>query len=254
MKRVALVAIMVSCLCVALSAQSLTIFCENDPPNQFIGPDGTLSGFTIDVVHEIQKRIGNSDAIQMVPWARGYDLIQHQPNVVLFQMTRTADRNPLFKWVGPVIEEVFALYSKSDSSIAISNLEEAKRVGSIGVYLNDVRDLILTKDGFKNLDRTDDPVINFKKLMMGRVDLMADSPDSVADLAKSAGYSVNDVKMVYPFAKSQIYIAMSLGTSDEVVAKWNGALDSMKSDGSFEKIFKKYYPNHDLPGPAITTF
>jgi len=254
MKRVALAGVALVFLCAAVGAQTMTILCENDPPNQFTAADGTLGGFTIEVVREIQKRVGNTDPIQLVPWARGYDLIQRQPNVVLFQMTRTADRNPIFKWVGPVMEEVFALYSKAGSPIHVAGLDDAKKIGSIGVYLNDVRDLILTKDGFKNLDRTDDPVINFKKLILGRVDLIAASPDSIADLAKSAGYSISDVRMVYPFAKSQIFIAMSLGTGDDVVAKWNDALDAMKKDGSFSRIFKKYYPNLDLPGPAITTF
>ena len=40
----------------------------------------------------------------MIPWSRAYELIQRRPNVVLLQMSRSAERNPLFNWVGPVGE------------------------------------------------------------------------------------------------------------------------------------------------------
>ena len=55
-----------------LVAQSMTIYTEIFPPDQFIGPDGQLTGFSIELVKEIQKRTNNKDPIQVVPWARGY--------------------------------------------------------------------------------------------------------------------------------------------------------------------------------------
>ena len=53
------------------SAQKLRIYCEDDRPLQFKTPDGSLTGLTVEVVQEIQKRVGNTDPIQMLPWARG---------------------------------------------------------------------------------------------------------------------------------------------------------------------------------------
>ena len=39
---------------------------------------------------------------------------------------------------------------------------------------------------------------------------------------------------------------MSLGTPVEMVKKWQAILDSMKADGTFEKIYRGYIPNADL--------
>lgn len=252
-KKVLTLAIISAMSIIALNAQ-LTIYCEDDPPFQIVNKDGSLSGLTVDVCKEIQKRVGSTDKIQVVPWARGLNEVNTKPNTILFSMTRTAERNPLYKWVGPVNEISFALYSKSDSNIKINNLNDAKKLKAIGVYNQDVRDQYLTKQGFTNLERVTDNNINIKKVMTNRLDVYADSNDSYKSNAVAAGYKESDLKPVYVFMKSQLYIAMSKETPTETVNKWNKALEDMKKDGSFKKIYDKYFPGKPLPGPAIEKF
>lgn len=256
MKRVfTLVAVMACGLFLAssLSAQSLKILCEDDAPFQFM-KDGKLTGFSIEIVQEIQKRVKNTDKIEMVPWNRGYTLIQEEPNVVLFSMIRNADRNDKFKWVGPTTETKYVFYVKADSTIKITSLDDAKKLKSIGVYLNDARDVFLTKAGFTNLDRSPDNIANVKKLMAGRQDAFVSSDKSGPEELVKAGYKWADVKEAFVFNRTQIYVAMSKGTADATLKAWNDALDAMKKDGSFEAISKKYFPGAALPGPAITSF
>jgi polar amino acid transport system substrate-binding protein len=237
-----------------LSAQHLTIYTEINSPVQFVGPDGKPTGLAVEVVQEIQRRTGNTDPITVVPWARGYLELQSRPNIALFSTARTAERNALFKWVGPLVETVFCFYVKSDSKITLKNLEDAKKLGSIGVYRNDARDIFLTKEGFTNLERTVENVANAKKLMTGRIDAFAAASLSVEDLMTSAGYRAQDIREALPFRNSQYFIAFSKETPDETVRRWNNALDAMKKDKSFERIYRKYYPHQALPGPAITSF
>jgi len=238
----------------SLLAQPLTIYCENDPPSQIQNPDNSLSGFAVDLVREIQRRVHNDDPIEMVTWARGYYDIQKYPNVLLFSMARTAERNSLFQWIGPILESQYGFYVKADSKIVINSLEDAKKIRTIGVIHDDVRDLFLTKAGFTNLDRRTDNNANIKKLMTGRIDAYAGSPTGIADALKSAGFHVTDVKLAFVFLKSQSFIAASRATSTGVVQAWNDALDALKADGTFEAILAKYYPDEAMPGPAITTF
>ncbi|MBF0205302.1 MAG: transporter substrate-binding domain-containing protein [Oligoflexia bacterium] len=238
----------------ALSAQKLNIYCEDDRPMQFVGADGILTGMSVEIVQEIKKRVGNSDPIKMVPWARGLNEVTNTPNTVLFSMARTAERNQLFQWVGPIAETAFALYAKANSTIKITELDDAKKIRSIGVYRDDIRDQFLTKAGFTNLERTDDNVSNFKKLMAGRFDMYASSSNDIKGNAESAGYKLSDVRLVYIFLRSQVYMAMSKGTNVAIVAQWNDALKKMKEDGTFSRIFKKYYPDNELPGPEISKF
>ncbi len=235
-------------------AQSLKIYTEENAPLQFKAPDGNLTGIAIDVVREIQKRVGSKEPIELVPWARSYQEVQTEPNIVLFSMNRTAERNPLFQWVGPLDEITHYFYIKADSKIIIKSLDDAKKLRAIGVYKNDVRDLVLTKAGFTNLDRANENLTNVKKLMIGRLDAFAGSPGEIADLTKGAGCKVSDLKEAFPFLKAQAFIAFSKKTPEATVKTWSDALDVMKKDNTFEQIFRKYEPTKPLPGPAKTTF
>lgn len=254
MKRSILTLTILAIISGASFAQSLKIYTEENAPLQIVAPDRSLSGIAVDVVREIQKRVGNSDPIEVVPWARSYQEVQTDPNVALFSMTRTAQRNPLFKWVGPLDEKVYYFYVKADSGVAIKSLEDAKKLHTIGVYKNDVRDLFLTKAGFQNLDRATDNVTNVKKLMLGRLDAFAGSPGELEELAKDAGCKASDLKATFAFLKGQLFIAFSMGTPDATVKAWSNSLDEIKKDKTFERIFRKYEPSKPLPGPAQTTF
>nr|WP_295778302.1 transporter substrate-binding domain-containing protein [Rhodoferax sp.] len=237
-----------------LLAQSLSIYYEDNKPLQFQGADGKPAGFAADVVREIQRRIDNKDEIQLVPWARGLNRLNSNPNTLLFSMARTAERDNLYQWIGPIFDNSYALYVKADSPLLISNLEDAKKVASIGVYRGDVRDQVLTALGFANLDRSNSNLSNVKKLMAGRISLFAGSPTNLQALAEEAGYRTTDFKLVFVFMHKQLYVAASQGTDPALVARWNDALGQMKRDKTFEKTFKHYFPNLDLPGPATSVY
>lgn len=225
----------------------LKLYTEISPPDQFLDKNGKLTGFSVEIVNEIQKRLGTNHPIEVVSWSWGYNMVKKEANTVLFAMTRTEERNPQFQWVGPISEHKFAFYGKKDSKLNITSLEDAKKVGKIGVYANDVRAQYLTKAGFKNLDQAYDQLSSYKKLLNGRVDMLVASQMALADSIKFYGLNINDFKLLYVFFKAQLYIAFSLNTPTETVKEWSTALESMKKDGSFEKILKKYYPNMDAP-------
>lgn len=233
----------------------LTIITDIDPPAQFYDKQGRLTGFGIDLVTEIQTRVGNEDnIISIIPWARAYDMIQNQPKVVLFLMARNKQRNDKFQWVGPVLEFTFGLYGKSESKLEINSIADARKIRSIGVYKDDVRDKLLTSMGFKNLERVNYNLQNVKMLMNDRIDLYAASSISFWVDAEEAGYKPSDVKLVYAFHSVQAYIAMSADVPQHTVNQWNNALNDMIAEGVYSKILKQYYPTASPPNPAITTF
>ena len=84
-------------------------------------------------------------------------------------MTYTEDRQNLFKWVGPLATKRDILLARKDSSLSISSLEDAKKVGRIGTLRDDVRGKFLEKQGFTNLEPVSDEQKNAQKLAMGRI-------------------------------------------------------------------------------------
>ena len=111
-----------------LSAE-LTILTENLPPLNYV-EGGILVGPSVEIVKEIQRRVGSFEQIQVYPWARAYKMALEKENVILFGMTYTKVRQDKFIWVGPLATKRDILVAKKESGIKINSLDDAKRVYS----------------------------------------------------------------------------------------------------------------------------
>jgi polar amino acid transport system substrate-binding protein len=238
--------ILILLLPAGVGAQDLKIISENNPPFNFV-KHGTLTGSSMEIVREMLRRMNRTDTIQVLTWARGYNLALSQPNVVLFSTARTHQRETLFHWVGPLYRVRFGFYAKKGSQLQLTSLEDAKKVGAIATYKNDVREQLLKSQGFTNLDSSKTPVSNLKKLMAGRVDLWLFSNLGVARVANQLGIDPAELELVLPFKDYYSYIAISQGTSQAVIDKWHEVLDELKQEGTFEKITKQWLPAESIP-------
>jgi polar amino acid transport system substrate-binding protein len=227
-------------------SQELTIISEENPPFNF-NKNGVFTGSATEVVREIMRRLNQPAGIEVMTWARAYQLARTRPNVVLFSTTRTKEREDLFHWVGPIFKVRFGFYARKGSNLVLTCLADAKKVGAIATYKDDVREQLLKSMGFTNLDSSKSPASNLKKLLAGRVDLWLYSNLGVPSVAEQMGINPDDVEFILPFKDFFAYIAVSKGTPQAVVAKWQETLEAMKRDGTFEKISRQWLPAESVP-------
>lgn len=218
---------------------TLQLVTENYPPITFM-KDGKVSGFATEVVQEILKRRNHPDNIRMITWDEAYNLALKDKNVVLFSTTRTDKRETLFKWVGPIGSYHDILYTKKGSGIVINNMEDAKKVGKIGVVDGWFSNEFLAGLGFRNLESAKLPTDNARKLVEGKLDLCAFTDMTAPEILKDAGYSMDEIIPAYVIKTYDFYIAFSRGTADEIVNRWRQSLNDMKADGTFDKISGKW--------------
>jgi polar amino acid transport system substrate-binding protein len=217
----------------------LTILTENLPPLNYL-KDGELVGPSVEIVKEIQKRVGSTDKIQVYPWARAYQMALEEKNVVLFGMTHSKERENLFKWIGPLATKRDILVAKKGAGFKINTLDDAKKVERIGTLREDTRERYLKKHGFTNLAPVSDEQKNAQKLVLGRIDLWAYKKPGLKTVCKLAGVNYNDVEEVYHLREINVDIAFSKKTSDFIVQKWRGAFNEMSADGTLTKIRNKW--------------
>ncbi len=220
---------------------------EEYPPVTFM-KDGKVTGFVTDVVREIIARQGISDRIRLTSWDEAYKTASSTPNVVLFSAERTQKREKLFQWVGPVGKNSAIFYAKKGSGIKINSLEEAKKIAAIATTTDWFTEQDLKSKGFTNLVSSPLPVTNVKQLMNGEVQVSIFTDITIPEIVKNAGYRMEDLEPVFTVSNTYFYIAVSLGTPDDLVQKWQSVLDGLKADGTFEKIYRRYLPNADLAG------
>jgi polar amino acid transport system substrate-binding protein len=217
----------------------LTILTENLPPLNYV-KDGVLMGSSVEIVKEIQRRIGSNEPIQVFPWARAYRLSLEEKNVVLFGMTYTKERHDKFKWVGPLAKKRDILVAKKGSGIKIKTLEDAKKVQRIGTLRDDTREILLKHHGFTNLYSVSDEQKNAKKLILGRIDLWAYKIPGVKKVCELAGVDFNEFEEVFHLREINLMIAFSKKTPDAIVKKWQDAFAEMLADGTLESIQRKW--------------
>ncbi|MBU0970114.1 MAG: transporter substrate-binding domain-containing protein [Proteobacteria bacterium] len=228
-----------ACMVSSAYGESFSIMTEEYPPFNYTD-NGKLTGLSSDVMAEVVKRLGIPDNTKVLPWSRAYALIQSKSGMILFSMTRTEQRESLFKWVGPVASNQWVFFAKKGSGIQINSLEDAKKVNKIGTYKDDAAELFLIEQGFTNTESVVDDLSNVKKLAAGRIDLWIVGHLQGLYKAKTVAGDTSAFEKVFDVKDTQLFIAFSKDTADEVIAKWQAELDKMKVDGTYDAILKKY--------------
>jgi polar amino acid transport system substrate-binding protein len=231
-----------------LSAE-LTILTENLPPLNYV-KDGVLVGPSVEIVREIQRRVGSHEQIKVYPWARAYKMALEEENVVLFSTTHTEERHDKFKWVGPLATKRDILVAKKGSGIKIGSLEDAKKVKRIGTVRDDSKEEYLKGKGFTNLEPVSDEQKNAQKLVLGRIDLWVQKKPGLRTICELAGVDYDEIEEVYNLREIELMIAFSKKTSDSIVQKWRDAFNEMVADGTIMKIrmeWNKKLLDHPFP-------
>ncbi len=241
------VAVCVFSSVIAIHAEPLpqfTIMTEDWEPYNFSKDDNT-KGISTDILVLMLERLGSTQGrkdIKILPWARAYKTIQEIPNTILFTTTRTAERENLFKWVGPIFELEFNLYALKSKNIKINSFEDVRKY-KIGTLRGDVVEDLLVKNAgmqLSDFDQVGTNIQNTKKLSIGRIDLAAQTKDTTINTCKEAGLNPDDFEPVFVLDKKSMYYAFHKETSDAVIAAFQKAFDDLVKEGKVSEIFRGY--------------
>lgn len=222
-------------------AGELTVYTEEYAPWNFT-KDGEVTGMATEMVRELMKRTGKTYPIQSVPWSRGFKAVRTDPDTVLFCTVRSEEREKLgLQWVGPLGMLRSVLIQKKGAGHTITKLEDAKRVGGIGVYADDIFEEILIDAGFENLVRANDPVLTMRMLVAGQVDLVMIDEGAALMIAQSEGFEPSEYEVAFVYDALPMCIAFSKDTDAKIVAEWDNAYQTMVKDGTIKTLTEKYF-------------
>lgn len=225
----------------ATCAQTITVVTEEYPPYNFTDSAMKVSGLATEVVEEVLKRAKVDYRLGVYPWSRAYQMAQRAPNVLIYSIGRSAQREALFKWVGIIAPyDVYLYRLKSRADIQVTVLADAKRY-TVGAVRDDVRaQYLVTQDITPELVSSDSA--NTKKLAAGRIDLFPIDVIGIVSLYKREGLDPASVVKVLKLdaLSSGLYMAFSTQTSDDIINKCKAALAEVKQDGTFDRIRAKY--------------
>lgn len=239
MKRLLIILLV---LIIGSLAAQVKIVTEDLPPYNYL-ENGKVVGVSTEIVETAFKRAGISYEISAYPWSRAYKMAQTDENTLIYSMGRNDEREKLFKWVAPIVPyniNVYKLASRKD--LNVTKLEDLMKY-KVGVVRDDFRMQFFEEKGFKKgeqLDVVDHDDVNVKKLFGKRIDFVPVNALSVKPLLDRNGQSVDKVESVLTIIQTDLWMAFSPNTSSDIVDKVTKAVESMKADGTYDKILKKY--------------
>ena len=201
-----------------------------------------LRGFLVEVVKEMMVLVeGKPYAIEDLPFARAYKMLNNEENYALFNISRSDDREPLFKWVGPTIQGEVFLFKRRGSDVNVTTLDDAKLVEKIAVQNGAGDEADLQKLGFTNLHPVETQGHALKMVAADRVQLTPVGTTVVWNLAKQFNIDPELIEQTPVKLGDTIgYIAFSKNVSDDVIQQWQTALDALKSSGKYDELIRRY--------------
>lgn len=229
-------------LCFSQLVSALSIVAKEETP--YIGNDLPGQGLSIEIINTAFERAGYKVNVTFETWPRAYEGAFIGVYDVLGSIWRTNEREMDFAFSEPYLfHEIKFIKRKSDTEIKFNTLNDLDSliIGTIEGYA--YSDDFLRARNFIKLQQNH-LIQNLLLLTQDRIDM------TLGDVRKIR-YEINkfmrsNMKILEFLPKSLIkrgvHIAVSKSNPKhkEIIAKFNKALETMKSDGTYKSIIKKH--------------
>jgi polar amino acid transport system substrate-binding protein len=207
----------------------LHVVTEHWPPYiiQAEQPEGIVTGHVKQILDETNL----SYEINLYDWAKSYYLAKSQPNVLIYSIYRSPDREEHFHWFCPIHEPtpIYA-FKLADNKANIDTLESLKK-HRIGVMRGDNSHEYFLNNGFRNgvnLYVSSTEKANVAKLLSGEIDVVIQSKASLKYRLELLGASDVDVVSGYKPHKTEPIghcMALSKNTDKAIIDEVSRAFE-----------------------------
>ena len=200
--------------------------------------NGTPAGVVVDIVHALAKHISQPLEIRAMDWAEAQALVARGEADALIQINETEARRKIYDFSDTLLESQFSIFVSTDRvGIAGASSLQGLRVG---VEAGGLPRQVLEKNPLISLTIIPNFLEGFKLLNAGAIDAV------VVDY-RVGSYVVAENKLRNiritgePIAFSYSAIAVRKGNT-KLLAAINQALQTIKADGTYQKILDKWKP------------
>jgi ABC-type amino acid transport substrate-binding protein len=213
-------------------ADSLRIVTAEEPPTNYLEA-GELQGMSTEIVRALLADLQQNPEIEVLPWARAYQIALSEPNVLIFTAGKTPERvEHGFTFIGPVTTRRHILYSLDNRQLTIRSIDDLRQQGlRIGGLRGDWRTGFFKSHGI-SVEETASHLLTLRKLQLGRIDLMISSDLEIDVLTKTDGIKVM-LKEAYVFDQRDAYLLFSKGTQASRIHAWQAAFQRLQRSSFF---------------------
>lgn len=251
-----LVLMLTLCCQQAVAANPLRIVTENMPPYNYQDDSGKVSGPSAEVVHELLKSMNLTVKMEVYPWARAYREATNAPNVLIFSIVRTPQREDDFHWLSGIGPIDIQLFGSADDDITDCQAGNSARFDDLNRAANRTIGLLRQSSqlnfikSHQDIQATDLVVGKsyedlYKMHQRGRIDFFLAPGFLVHYLNNKLNTPSQHLPTSYYTIPSKhqrkLYLAFSKNTPMQTVNKFKTALEKLHQSGKVAQIFDKFH-------------
>lgn len=202
---------------------------------------GEIVGMTIDMLSAVASKAGVEIKFVNTPWEGIFNSLQQgDRDILASSITITDERKQTMDFTNPYFDAYQLIAVKANSKV--SKFDDLKKL-KVGVQTGTTGDEVVTKQQGKNstnIKRFESTPLALKELEAGGVDaVVADNGVVINYVTNNPGAKFKTVSDK-AFAPEQYGFAVKKGNA-ELLEKLNKGLADIKADGSYDKIYAKYF-------------
>ncbi|WP_042012634.1 substrate-binding periplasmic protein [Aeromonas fluvialis] len=231
-------------LLVHTGAQAIVLVAAELPPYVIHTEQGAPSGMGIEIMEEAARRLGEPLTIELMPLPRALTQTIHRRDVLMIPTVRSSQREHLYQWVTPIIDEQFVIVShrrfhpKPLQSSDLKSLDVGVLRDSFGHYL------LKQRLGIQGKTVADEQ-LNAHKLHRGRIDAWVAAWNVILYTQQHDQLSQQHLLRGEVLMNTQLYLAANKAFPVKEARRWQTTIDEMRKDGSLARIGLQY--NYQAP-------
>jgi polar amino acid transport system substrate-binding protein len=230
----------------AWATGEMAVVTEELPPYNMT-ENGKVTGVSTDIVKAVMKEADIDARIQVLPWARAYDQALNRPNVLIYSIVRTPERERLFQWIGSIAPMKWYLFSLAERPMHLQSLDDA-RGHQIATVNMDVGQRYLISKGFRpavELQSTNRYETNYQMLKVDHVELWISNELNARYLVRKNGSDpdkelIRSLELPELDSEGGINMALSNGTAPAIVERFRRGLATIKANGTYDAIIRRW--------------
>lgn len=224
------------------TTDNIRVVLEVSPPHQTY-ENGKVAGLTTAVVERMLQQAKLTPQYEVYPWARAYRIAAATPNVLIYNMARTPEREQHFEWIG-----IVGSYKFGFLKLATRNDVQVQTLNDVHQYVVGAQRDDFSAEWLKNvahqpapqLQLQPDVVETWRLLVKGKLDLMIDDPSAIDDMLSKHQLQHADIEFVLfiPELEQQTWIALKKGSNPTLVQRLRDAYQQVESSAELKKVME----------------
>ncbi|MFZ6641392.1 substrate-binding periplasmic protein [Undibacterium sp. TC4M20W] len=202
-------------------------------------------GYVHELITAMSAQLGRKPDLSVYPWARAVKMTKDGQTYGVFPLDRTAERETSFKWLIHLTSTPNRFFGKRTMTAGSINIEIASLEQLRGLRVGIIRGSSLEQElhaqNFRNIRFEKDYQSLLKLLQLGGLDAIYSGYPVMVSAIEEFGYRLEDFNTGLTMGGAELYMASSLGVSEEEERAWRRAYENLQKDGTVQKLQKKYF-------------